>query len=112
MTSRKFVESSQRARMPTREQVQRALEAIKRYADYEYFFNELKSAAWIEPLLQAEMLKTPPPPIREGSFIRFPLWPESRYLARVAAKSPELVLRVIRQVPETENVRGHEDFID
>lgn len=98
--------------MPTREQVRRAIKAIKRYADYEYFFNELKSPDWIGPLLQEDMFKKPPEPIREDSFIRFPLWPESRYLARVAGKAPELVLKVIRQIPETENVRVHEDFID
>src|SRR5207249_148954 len=112
MTRQIFVASSRRVRMPTREQVRRAIKAIKRYADYEYFFNELRSPDWIGPLLQEGMFKKPPGPIREGSFIRFPLWPESRYLARVAAKTPELVLKVIRQIPETENVRVHEDFID
>jgi hypothetical protein len=41
-----------------------------------------------------------------------PSWVESRFLARVASKAPEIVLRVIGSIPETNNSRIHSDYID
>ncbi|MGQ9677552.1 MAG: hypothetical protein ACUVX1_17965, partial [Chloroflexota bacterium] len=54
----------------------------------------------------------PPEPKYDGSYISFPIWPESRYLARVAHVAPQLVRDTILEVPETDNARVHEDFAD
>lgn len=92
--------------------VQKALKAIKRATDYEYFFDQLSSTDWIEPLWEAGLFRSPYEPIREGEYIRFPQWPESRYLARMAPHAPEIVLKVCLEIPETENIRVHEDLVD
>src|SRR3954447_421924 len=76
------------------------------------FFNQLKSPDWIRPLWDAGMFRSPPTPVKEGKYVSFPLWPESRYLARMAAQAPETVLEVALQIPLTENVRVHEDLAD
>lgn len=98
--------------MPSSEVVQKALAAIKRTVDYEYFFSQLQSPDWIKPLWDAGMFRRPYNPVKEGQYIRFPRWPESQYLARMAPLAPETVLEVALQIPSTENVRVHEDLAD
>lgn len=91
--------------------VDKALKVVgKSRSNYEYFFSRLESPDWLEPLLNHRFFRDPPEPIREGDTIRYPLWPESRYLARVADKAPEKVLHIALQVPETDNIRVHEDL--
>jgi len=93
------------------EVVKKALEQIqKRAANHEYFFAKLASPDWIRPLEAAGLFASPPPAIRGGDTISFPFWPESRYLARMAALAPELVLEVVEKIPVTDNVRVHEEF--
>jgi hypothetical protein len=99
--------------MPKPEAIERALALIsKRGSNCEYFFDHLESAAWIEPLYEHGMFQHPPPPKKEGEFISIPFWPESRYIARMAFTSPKQVLDIILKMPQTDNVRVHEDFID
>jgi hypothetical protein len=38
--------------------------------------------------------------------------PESRYLARMAKHVPKIVAEILQSIPETENVRVHDDFIE
>lgn len=92
--------------------IDRAIELLKRRANYEYFFGNLKSSAWIEPLKERGFFVNPPEPQTEDGGTWFPPWPESRYLARVAGEAPRLVLDIALNIPETENVRVHEDLID
>jgi len=99
--------------MPNPEIIKKALfEIRKRTVNYEYFFDQLKSPEWIEPLYDEGMFQHPPPPERKDDYISYPFWPESRYLVRMASKSPEHVLEVILNIPETENVRVHEDLAE
>jgi hypothetical protein len=98
--------------MPNPETIKKALEAIKRRADYEYFFSKLKSPTWLKPLWDAGFFRKAPSPVRDGKYISFPFWPESQYLARIAASEPELVLKIALEIPPTENSRVHEDLID
>ncbi len=98
--------------MPSEADVQRALELLSQSANYQYFFEKLNSPDWISPLADRGFFKNPPPPIRDGTTIRFPFWVESRYLARMAADAPELVASVIGAIPETENTRVHEDIVE
>lgn len=91
--------------------VAKALEIVgKSRSNYEYFFSRLTSPDWLEPLLERGFFRDPQESIREGDTVRYPLWPESRYLARVADKAPEKVLQIALQVPETDNIRVHEDL--
>ncbi|WMW22750.1 hypothetical protein RE476_02710 [Methanolobus mangrovi] len=99
--------------MPKPEIIEKALNQIrKRAVNYVYFFNHLTSPEWIEPLYSNGMFQHPPLPEQEEGYISFPPWPESRYLVRMASKSPELVLSTIIKIPETENIRVHEDFAE
>lgn len=99
--------------MPKREAVKKTLDEIrKRGVSYEYFFDRLNSPDWIKPLFDEGMFQHPQEPKREGTSVTFPFWPESRYLARMAALAPETVLEIILQIPETENIRVHQDLAD
>lgn len=98
--------------MPSPELVKRALAAIKRRAtDVEYFFDHLSSPTWIEPLREEGLFADPPKPVFQGESVRFPLWPQSRYLARMAAQAPRLVLDTILKI-ETDNIHAYEDFAE
>ena len=79
---------------------------------HNYFFEKLESPEWIEPLKAKGFFVNPPKPVHDEArgTIGFPPWPESHYLARMAALAPEQVLEVILQIPDTENVRVYEDL--
>lgn len=79
-----------------------------------YFFGKLSSPAWLEPLRVEGFFKHPPIPEydHERGTVRFLSWPESRYLARMAALAPEVVLEIALSIPDTENVHVHEDLVD
>ncbi len=98
--------------MPSRADVQNALTSMKRAADYDFFFDELASPGWIRPLREEGVFAHPPKPTREGGFIGFPFWAASRYLKRVASAAPQEVVEAALEIPETENVRVHEDLVD
>jgi hypothetical protein len=81
-------------------------------SNHEYFFMKLKSPDWIEPLSKAGKFKEPPATIRQENGIRFPPWAESQYLVRMAGDAPEIVKNVILKVPQTDNQRVHQDFVE
>jgi hypothetical protein len=90
--------------------VERAIAEIsKSRANYEYFFERLSSPDWIRPLQDHGLFENPPPLEIDERGIRAEAWPLSKYLARVASKSPEQVLDVILAI-NTSNERVHEDF--
>src|SRR5271169_6620319 len=97
------------------ETIARALKEVEKgYAQYQYFFDHLKSPAWLEPLARYGFFQKPPEPQREGQYISFQDWPESRYLARMAStrEAEERVLAIALRVPSTENTRVHGDLAD
>ena len=99
---------------PTPEQVEKVVARLGHPERRRYFFDRLENPLWIEPLKEKGFFDTPPQIIRnqEQETIRFPPWFVSRYLARVATQAPEAVLDVILQIPDTDNVRVHEDLTD
>lgn len=100
--------------MLKRETVDRALEAIKGYAQYEYFFDRLNSPAWLQPLREKGFFKHPQKAEHVDQYVRFPFWPESRYLARMA-KIPEAhasVLAISLGIPASENSRIYDDLAE
>lgn len=97
------------------ETVAKALREIEKgYAQYQYFFENLNSAAWLQPLYDHGFFRNPPEPVRDGQYISFPLWPESRYLVRMARipEAQDTVLRIAAAIPATENSRIHDDLAD
>ena len=95
------------------EVITKGIEEIqKRAVNSAYFFDNIKSPNWIEPLLNQGMFQNPTPPEQQENGISFPFWAESRYLVRMASLSPERVLEIILKVPKTDNVRIYVDFIE
>jgi hypothetical protein len=100
--------------MPRPEIVERALVAIKGYAQYEYFFERLDSPAWLEPLADKGMFKHPQRVEKMDPYIRFPFWPESRFLVRMS-KLPgaqAAVLKITLAIPSSDNSRVYDDFAE
>lgn len=83
----------------------------KNPANYEYFFDNLDDPTWL-PVLRAEkFFRKPAEPERGEGWTRYPFWPESRFLARVAAEAPDEVFEIAMGIPAAENVRVHEDLL-
>ena len=99
---------------PTPEQVNRAISSLGRAGHYRYFFDKLENPEWIEPLELNGFFKNPLKIVKneaDGS-IRFPPWPESKYLARMAEHKPRTVIVTIKGIPDNhENPSVYEDFI-
>ncbi len=92
--------------------IEKALAKIRDYgANYVYFFQNLQSPDWLEPLWNANFFRKPPEPQREGDMISYPPWVESQYLVRMAGKSPALVAKIASQIENTTNVRVHHDIL-
>lgn len=79
-----------------------------------YFFDRLDKPEWLEPLWGKGFFRHPPVPVRdeEQGTIRFPPWPEARYLARMAKHKPELVAEIIGEMDDTDNAAVLSDLVD
>lgn len=97
---------------PTLEQVDRAMALLVYAEHYRYFFDRLENPEWLKPLWDKGFFKHPPQPVRdkEEGTIRFPPWPEARYLVRMAKHKPELVAKIIREMDDTENASVQSDL--
>ena len=88
-------------KQPTNLAIDRALRLLTRSQHRRYFFERLENPLWIRPLLDAGEFSSPPGAIRDsntGSY-SLPPFPESRYLARVAAGAPEDAVAAIEAMP-------------
>jgi hypothetical protein len=74
------------------------------FVSRKYFFDHLTHTQWVEPLAKKGFFNSPPQLERddESNTTSFPVWPESRYLARMAPEAPDTVLKVIEKI-ETDN---------
>ncbi|HUW94207.1 MAG TPA: hypothetical protein VMW58_00320 [Anaerolineae bacterium] len=98
---------------PTDLQVDRAVALMMgRWEKYHYFFERLDNPEWVAPLRSRRFFRNPPGPVEKDDQISFPVWPESRYLSRVAAEAPDLVLEIIKDMPATKNFRVHQDLLE
>ncbi|WP_420443123.1 hypothetical protein [Candidatus Poriferisodalis sp.] len=70
-----------------------------------YFFDRLENPNWVSPLAQRGYFGEPPEPIRddESGHVRYPPWPEGRYLARMASEAPDEVAEVLSRIPRSSN---------
>ncbi|MFN6197497.1 MAG: hypothetical protein ACK4YS_02725 [Aphanizomenon sp.] len=98
---------------PTTQQIEQAIAMLIHPQQRIYFFNRLENPEWIEPLKGKGYFQNPPKIIEDASqgTVRFPMWPESRYLARMAKEKPQEVLEIVKKI-DTENSFVHEDFVD
>jgi hypothetical protein len=75
-------------------------------------FFEQVSVAWLEPLRGAGYFDRPPSlaPNDDGS-VGYQRWPQGRYLARVAADAPDVVIEVCLAL-DTDNPEANESMVD
>ncbi|RMD63560.1 hypothetical protein D6833_05515, partial [Candidatus Parcubacteria bacterium] len=100
---------------PTRDDVARLAQEIPNNAvTRRYFFDRLENPEWLGPLWAKGFFRRPPQAEhneKEGT-IRFPPWPEARYLVRMAKYKPELVAQIIQEMKDTDNAAAHTDLVD
>lgn len=97
---------------PTSEQIDAAMPLLSSPQHEVYFFARLENPHWIIPLAERDVFKYPPKAERvQGSGIRFPMWPPSRYLARMASQAPDKVAEIFSKI-ETDNSSIIRDVLD
>ena len=79
-------------------------------SNYAYFFQSLDAAIWIQPLAQ-RYFRLPPPVESDGEYSWAPVWPESRFLVRVATQAPDEVVRIAVRWQNLTNPRVLEDVV-
>jgi len=84
---------------------------IKRTADLVYFYENINSPDWIDPLFQEGVFNELPEPVVEGDFISYPTWHAGQYLLRMAESSADestlaLIARIIVNIPDSKNQRA------
>jgi hypothetical protein len=90
---------------PTAKELDRLAVLCARPETRAYFFDRLENPNWVNDLAQRRFFANPPDPVpaEEPGYMRFPPWPEGRYLARVAAEAPAAVASVLQNIPASEN---------
>lgn len=80
---------------------------------YGYFFQRLASPGWLQPLAENGFFTDPPEPFVDAEKgTKFPWWPQSGYLARMAQLDPATVRGIIQRISDTRNITVNDDFLD
>ena len=97
---------------PTSQQIEVASQRMRSPEFAAYFLSRLQNPEWIIPLCDCGLFANPPPAISvEGGGVRYPNWPATQYLARMAAHSPEKVATILVSI-ETNNPSVFRDILD
>ena len=96
--------------IPNLDRLRRALAAMERSVDREYFFSRLTGPSWLEAMRAEGLFMHPPATVRSGEYLQFPFWPESEYLARVASAAPSLAGTILNEIPLNDNLRVQHDL--
>ena len=98
---------------PTNDLVEKALASVKQEIDRRYFFSRLNNPRWLQPLVDRDYFKFPPPALElpDGA-IRFPFWPELQYLKNICSEVPEEVVCVVLEIPDVCNHGVYQDILD
>ncbi len=81
---------------------------IKRTADFVYFYENISSPDWIDPLFEEKAFSKLPEPVEEGDFVKYPRWPEGQYLLQMARSATdqatqELIAEIIASISDSKN---------
>lgn len=78
-----------------------------------YFLNKCQSETWLELLSEGKYFARPSASEQysENQTIRYPFWPQSLYLVRMAKTQPKKVSEIILGIPETDNEYIHIDLV-
>ncbi len=97
---------------PTSDEVGAAIPLLSSPQHEGHFFAQLENPYWVTALQNQGIFDHPPK--REhvkGGGIRFPIWPPSQYLARMAAHVPDEVALIFASL-ETDNLSVIGDMLD
>lgn len=99
---------------PTPEAVAKATAAIARPEHQGYFFQRLENPYWVEPLRAAGWFKEPPEPVDEEQSRRYPPWPQSAYLARMAAydEAHPALVTILKELDDRAHIYVRADMVD
>ncbi len=95
----------------TAAQISRLKALLQSGADADFFFASIRSADWAPALLEHGFFDSPPKAERSDEWVRYPAWPQSRYLARVAAQDPKVAVEVALHIPVTDNANVNDDIL-
>jgi len=97
---------------PTKQQIDTAIQRMRSPEFAAYFLSRLNNPKWIPALEENGMLANPLPAVStEGGGTRYPHWPASGYLARMAAEAPRVVADIFAKM-ETDNASVIGDMLD
>ncbi len=90
---------------PTDEQLAQIEVLAIRPENRAYFFDRLDNPEWVSALADRGFFDGPPDPVPadKPGYVRFPPWPEGRYLARVASAAPDAVASVLDGLSQSPN---------
>lgn len=96
---------------PTNEQLDAAIPLLSSPQHEAYFFARLENPQWIGPLRERGMFSQPLKAEQiAGGGVRFPFWPPSQYLARMAPHAATEVATIFAEI-ETDNAQIIGDMI-
>jgi hypothetical protein len=98
--------------LPTPEQIVRVKQLATSPEELAYFFERLTSPDWLPLLRDGGLLGNPPEPIERDEGVRFPFWPASRYMVRIAADAPDAVADTLWAARDSRNPRVWWDTVD
>lgn len=84
---------------------------ITQPVELDYFLEIIESSDWLLILENKKYFNNPPEPELESEYVRFPHWPMSQYLVKVAEKNPKEVVNIIKCICKTSNCRIHSDYL-
>jgi hypothetical protein len=99
---------------PTPEEIERVLARLGQPGANAYFFDRLNNPEWVKPLYEHRFFTRPPEAERsvdDGS-VSLPDWPEMRFLLRMAPIVPQIVGKIVVDIPDTDNGRVRELLIE
>lgn len=98
---------------PTNEMIDNTLAALKKMTARKYFFTRLENPLWLAPLERRDYFKYPPKTLRfDDGTIQYPYWPEIQYLKNVCSHLPDEVVRILTELPDTDNPVVYDVILD
>ena len=91
--------------VPSDADVAQVVALAARLENRTYFFDNLENPAWVAALALRGFFDDAPDPVEadEPGYVRFPPWPEGRYLVRMAPAAPLAVAEVLKKLPPSAN---------
>ena len=98
---------------PTNELIEKALGALEKETDRQYFFSRLNNPLWIQPLVERGYFQFPPKVrhLPSGS-IQMPAWPELQYLKNVSGDVPDEVANLVLGLPKVNNPSVYNEILE